>query len=301
MADTAVDTPPQGALGDTDAAAGEGNDPRRPAVPKRGARRSRTRRSLRSDIVSIGIVTSVLGFVVILPLAAVLWSATREGTDSFTRTLSDPQAVAALKFTFVASITIALVNAVTGTLIAWVLVRDRFRGKRLLESVIDLPFALPTIVAGLTLLALYGPQSPFGVNIAFHRASVFAALLFVTFPFVVRSVQPVLMELDREVELAAQSLGAKQRTIVRRIILPALIPAIVTGTGLSFAKAIGEFGSIVLISGNVPFDTEVASVYIFGRIESHDPAGAAAVSAVLLGTSVVVLAMLDVVRRRSIR
>lgn len=252
-------------------------------------------------MVSIGIVTSVLGFVVILPLAAVLWSATNDGTESFTRTLSNPQAVAALKFTFLASFAIALVNAITGTLVAWVLVRDEFRGKRLLEAVIDLPFALPTIVAGLTLLALYGPSSPVGIDIAFQKASVYAALLFVTFPFVVRSVQPVLMELDREVEQAAQSLGAKPRTIVWRIILPALVPAIVTGTGLSFAKAIGEFGSIVLISGNVPFNTEVASVYIFGLIESYDPKGAAAVSTVLLGVSVVVLALLDVVRRRSVR
>lgn len=250
---------------------------------------------------SVGIVTSVLGFVVVLPLAAVLWSATRDGSDSFVRTLSNPQAVAALRFTFVASISIACINAVTGTLIAWVLVRDRFRGKRVLEAIIDLPFALPTIVAGLTLLALYGPSSPVGVSIAFHKASVYAALLFVTFPFVVRSVQPVLMELDAEVEQAAQSLGAGPRTILRRIILPALVPAIVTGTGLSFAKAIGEFGSIVLISGNVPFDTEVASVYIFGLIESNDSAGAAAVSVVLLGTSVVVLALLDIIRRRSMR
>lgn len=253
------------------------------------------------DIVGAGIVTTVLGFIVVLPLSAVLWSATKDGDDSFVRALSNPQAIAALKFTFLAATLIAVVNAITGTLIAWVLVRDSFRGKRLLESVIDLPFALPTIVAGLTLLALYGPESPVGINLAFAKASVYAALLFVTFPFVVRSVQPVLMELDHEVEQAAQSLGASSFTIVRRIILPALVPAIVTGTGLSFAKAIGEFGSIVLISGNVPFQTEVASVYIFGLIESSDPEGAAAVSTVLLGVSVVVLALLDVVRRRSLR
>jgi sulfate transport system permease protein len=252
-------------------------------------------------VLSVGIVTAILGFVVVLPLAALVWSATKEGGDAFTRTLSNPQARAALKFTFVASLAISVVNAITGTLVAWVLVRDRFRGKRVLNAVIDLPFALPTIVAGLTLLALYGPASPLGLNIAFQRASVYAALLFVTFPFVVRSVQPVLMELDREVEQAAQSLGARPRTIVRRIVLPALVPAIATGTGLSFAKAIGEFGSIVLISGNVPFHTEVASVYIFGLIESYDPNGAAAVSCVLLATSVIVLALLDVIRRRSVR
>jgi sulfate transport system permease protein len=246
-------------------------------------------------------VTAVLGFVVLLPLAAVVWRATSGGSEAFTTTLANPQAQSALKFTLIAAAIVALVNAVTGTLIAWVLVRDEFRGKRLLEAVIDLPFAMPTIVAGLTLLALYGPEGPTGINMAFTQVSVVAALLFVTFPFVVRSVQPVLMELDREVEEAALSLGASRRVVVRRIVLPALWPAILTGTGLSFAKAIGEFGSVVLISGNVPFQTEVASVYIFGLIESGEPAAAAAVSTVLLGISVIVLAAMDVVRRKIVR
>jgi sulfate transport system permease protein len=250
---------------------------------------------------STGIITAILGFVVLLPLSAVVWSATKDGTESFTRALSNPQAIDALRFTHGAAAIVALVSAVTGTAVAWVLVRDRFRGRALLDAVIDLPFALPTIVAGLTLLALYGPQSPVGVNVAFTQASVIAALLFVTFPFVVRAVQPVLIELDREMEEAASSLGARPSTILRRIILPNLLPAILTGTGLAFAKAIGEFGSVVLISGNVPFDTEVASVYIFGLIESDDASGAAAVSTVLLAISVVVLAGIDVIRRRSTR
>ena len=145
------------------------------------------------------------------------------------------------------------------------LVRDDFRGKSVVNALIDLPFALPTIVAGLTLLALYGPESPVGVNVAYTRAAIVVALLFVTLPFVVRAVQPVLLELDREMEEAAASLGARPFTTFRRIILPNLLPAILAGAALAFARAVGEFGSIVLISGNIPFETEVASVYIFGR------------------------------------
>lgn len=265
-----------------------------------GATRPRRRRSS-GDVVSTGIITAILGFVVLLPLSAVVWSATSEGTEGFRRALANSQAQDALRFTLAAASIVAVVSAVTGTAVAWVLVRDQFRGRALLDAVIDLPFALPTIVAGLTLLALYGPESPVGINVAFTQASVIMALLFVTFPFVVRSVQPVLIELDREMEEASASLGAPARTTFRRIILPNLLPAILTGTGLAFAKAIGEFGSVVLISGNVPFDTEVASVYIFGLIESDDAAGAAAVSTVLLAISVVVLAGMDVVRRRAIR
>ena len=148
--------------------------------------------------------------------------------------------------------------------------------------VIDLPFALPTIVAGLTLLALYGPQGPIGVNVAYTRTAVLLALLFVTLPFVVRTVQPVLLELDREMEEAAASLGAGRIAIFRRIVFPNLFPAILSGVALAFARAVGEFGAVVLISGNIPFDTEIASVYIFGQIESDNVTGAAAVSVVLL-------------------
>ena len=287
MADIAA--PPNGDA----AAAVVGGMSRRP--------RRRLRTGTSGDAISTGIITAILGFVVLLPLSAVVWSATRDGSDSFIRSLDNPQAKAALTFTLTSSVVVALVSAVMGTAVAWVLVRDQFRGRWILDGVIDLPFALPTIVAGLTLLALYGPESPVGINLAFRQTSVVVALLFVTFPFVVRSVQPVLIELDREMEQAAASLGASSLTIFRRIILPALWPAILTGTGLSFAKAIGEFGSVVLISGNVPFDTEVASVYIFGLIESDDPAGAAAVSTVLLAIALVVLAGLDVLRRRAHR
>ena len=161
-------------------------------------------------------------------------------------------------------------------MIAWVLVRDEFPGKTIVNALIDLPFALPTIVAGLTLLALYGPKSPFGVNLAYTRGAVLLALLFVTLPFVVRSVQPVLMELEREAEEAASSLGARGFTVFRRVVLPSLLPAIISGAGLSFARAIGEFGSVVLISGNIPFKTQIAPVRIFALVESGDSAGAAA-------------------------
>ncbi|HET9120401.1 MAG TPA: sulfate ABC transporter permease subunit CysT, partial [Solirubrobacterales bacterium] len=199
----------------------------------------------------------------------------------------------ALKLTVITSLIVVVINAVMGTLIAWVLVRDEFPGKRNVNSVIDLPFALPTIVAGLTLLAIYGQNSPVGIHLAYTRAAVVAALLFVTLPFVVRAVQPVLMELDQEMEEAAASLGASNRRIFRSIILPNLTPAMVAGCGLAFARAIGEFGSLVLLTGNIPFKTQVASVYIFGRVETNDLSGAAAVSVFLLALSVGILFALN--------
>jgi sulfate/thiosulfate transport system permease protein len=197
--------------------------------------------------------------------------------------------VSALKLTLIAAVIVAAINAVFGTLVAWVLVRDEFPGKRVINALIDLPFALPTVVAGITLLALYGPKGPVGIDVAYTKAAIGLALLFVTLPFVVRSVQPVLIELDREMEEAAASLGAGSATTFRRIVLPNLMPAIVAGSALGFARAVGEFGSIVLISGNVPFKTQVASVYIFGQIESDNTTGAAAVSVVLLALSLLVL------------
>jgi sulfate transport system permease protein len=207
----------------------------------------------------------------------------------------------ALQLTLTSSLAVAGVNVVFGTLTAWVLVRDDFRGKAAVNALIDLPFALPTIVAGLTLLALYGPNSPVGVNVAYTKAAVYLALLFVTLPFVVRAVQPVLLELDREMEEAATSLGASGRTTFRRIVLPNLVPAILSGAALSFARAVGEFGSIVLISGNKPFDTQVSSVYIFSQVESDNIAGAAAVSVVLLGLSLLVLLAIRLLERRGTR
>ncbi len=238
-----------------------------------------------------------LGLIVLLPLAAIIWKSTQAGADGFWRAISSPSAVASLELTFAISFVVVVINAVTGTLIAWVLVRDSFRGEAFVNALIDLPFALPTIVAGLTLLALYGPRGPLGINIAYTRAAVLAALLFVTLPFVVRSVQPVLLELDREMEEAAASLGARPPAIFRRIVLPNLAPAILSGCSLAFARALGEFGSVVLISGNIPFKTEVASVHIFSLVESDAASSAAALSVVLLAGSLVSLIAFDAFRR----
>ncbi len=177
------------------------------------------------------------------------------------------------------------------------LVRDQFPGKRVLDTLIDLPFALPTIVAGIVIVALYGPNSPFGIDLAYKVSGVFFALLFVTLPFVVRTVQPVLLELDQQMEEAALSLGASRFTTFRRVIFPNLLPAIAAGTGLAFARAISEFGATVLISGNIPLKTQVAPVFIYSQIESDRLAGAAAVSVVLLALALVMLLSLDLLQR----
>ena len=244
-----------------------------------------------------GLLGIYLSALVLLPVSAVLAKSTTGGASAFWREISNPEAVAAIKLTLVVSAIVVVTNAVFGTLIAWVLVRDEFPGKRIVNALIDLPFALPTIVAGVVLLALYGKGSPMGINVAFTRASIALALLFVTLPFVVRSVQPVLHELDVSMEEAAASLGAGPATILRRIVLPSLTPAIISGVALSFARAVGEFGSLVLITGNLPFKTEVGSVYVFGQIESDNLPGAAAVSIVLLFAALAVLAALSVLSR----
>ncbi|HEY5661198.1 MAG TPA: sulfate ABC transporter permease subunit CysT [Gaiellaceae bacterium] len=255
------------------------------ALPAPKARRSA------APGLAIGLSTLYLSVVVLLPLAALAWHA--HGWDA----IKSPQAVAALKLTVSLSLVVALINAVAGTAIAWTLVRDRFVGQSFVNALVDLPFALPTIVAGLTLLALYGPKSPVGVNVAFTRWSILFALLFVTLPFVVRTVQPMLLELDTEMEDAAASLGASRFATFRRIILPNILPAILSGVALAFARAIGEFGAVVLISGNLPFKTEVLSVYVFGRIESGDPGGAAAASVAILAISFAVLLAIGGLRR----
>jgi len=246
-------------------------------------------------------VTTFLSVIVVLPLAALAWASSTEGWSGFWDAISSPQAVAALKLTLGMSLAVSLVNAVLGTITAWVLVRDRFRGQAVMNAIIDLPFALPTIVAGLTLLALYGPRSPVGVNAAYTRWAILLALLFVTLPFVVRTVQPVLQELDTEVEEAGRSLGASELAVFRRVVFPNMLPGILSGVALGFAKAVGEFGSLVIITGNLPFKTEVAPVYIFGRIESGDTAGAAAVAVVLLVISFAVLLSIGVIRHYATR
>jgi sulfate transport system permease protein len=246
----------------------------------------------------MGVATAYVSVIVLLPLSAVVVQSTKGGLNGFWGAVSAPAARSALELSLVASLVVVLINIVTGTLIAWVLVRDEFPGKSLVNAVIDLPFALPTIVASLTLLTLYGPKGAAPFDIAYTRWAILFALLFVTLPFVVRSVQPVLIELDREMEEAARSLGASPFTVFRRIVVPNLRPAILAGSGLAFARAIGEFGSVVLISGNLPFKTQVASVFVFGQIESDDVTGAAAVSVVLLLISLVVLLAIGALSRR---
>ena len=255
------------------------------ALPSPRARRSP------APGLAIGLTTLYLSVIVLLPLAALSWRA--HGWDAIT----SAQAVSSLKLTLGVSVVVALVNAVAGTMIAWTLVRDRFVGQGFVNALVDLPFALPTIVAGLTLLALYGPKSPTGINVAFTRWAILVALLFVTLPFVVRTVQLVLLELDTEMEDAAASLGAGRLATFRRVILPNILPAILSGVALAFARAVGEFGSVVLISGNLPFKTEVVSVYVFGRIESGDAGGAAAASVVILAISFAVLLAIGGFRR----
>jgi sulfate/thiosulfate transport system permease protein len=245
-----------------------------------------------------GLLGVYLSVLVLLPLAALLASAAEGGPSAFWQSVSSPEAVAALKLTLIVSAIVVAINALFGTLIAWVLVRDEFPGKRVVNALIDLPFALPTIVAGVVLLALYGKGGPAGVDITFTRAAVGLALLFVTLPFVVRSVQPVLIELDGSMEEAASSLGAGAWTVFRRIVLPNLAPAILSGVALSFARALGEFGSVVLISGNLPFKTEVGAVYIFNQVENDNVSGAAAVSVVLLLCALVVLGAMSWLSRR---
>ncbi len=260
------------------------------AVPRP---RRRARRGAPAGTLALGISTLWLSLIVLLPLAAVVARSLDGGLGDFWESATTRQALDALQFTLIVSLVVAAINAAFGTLVAWVLVRDSFRGKGFVNALIDLPFALPTIVAGLTLLALYGPSSPIGVNVAFTRIAVAMALLFVTLPFVIRSVQPVLIELDREMEEAAASLGASAFTVFRRIIFPNLVPAILSGAALAFSRAVGEFGSIILLSGNIPFETQVSSVYAFKQIESDNIDGAAAVSVVLL---VVALAVLLAIR-----
>ncbi|WP_332664279.1 sulfate ABC transporter permease subunit CysT [Aeromicrobium sp.] len=258
-------------------------------------RRTRSATSLtRTSGLGLGVALTWFSLLVLIPLALVVIQSVDGGWQTFRDTLTNSQTAAALRLTVTQALIVTLVNVVFGTLIAWVLVRDDFRGKRLLEVIIDIPFALPTIVAGLVLLSLYGPDSPLGINVANTERSVFLALLFVTLPFVVRTVEPVLLELDPEVEEAAASLGASRFTTMRRILLPALAPAITAGAALSFARGISEYGSLVLLSGNLPNKTEVASVRILTYIENGNDAAAASVAVLLLAVALVAIILLQV-------
>lgn len=272
---------------------------RPPALRRRRARRA-DGLHLASGL-GLGVSLLWLSLLVLLPLIAVMVEASKGGWAGFWDAITNEQTLAALKLTVTQALLVTAVNVVMGTMIAWVLARDDFRGKRVLDVVIDVPFALPTIVAGLVLLALYGPRSPIGVSVVNTQRAVFLAFLFVTLPFVVRTVQPVLEELEADVEEAAASLGASRITVFRRVILPSLVPAIAAGAALSFARGMSEYGSLVLLSGNRPFQTEVASVRMLTFVENGDLSSAAAVATVLLLVSLLVIVALDVISHRVAR
>jgi sulfate transport system permease protein len=224
-----------------------------------------------------------------------VWEAHKAGAHGFWQEISNPETVTALKLSFGVAFVVVAINAVFGTITAWMLVRDDFRGKSLVNAVIDLPFALPTIVAGLTLLTLYGPYSPIGVHLAFTRTAIVVALCFETLPFVIRTVQPVLLELDTEMEEAARSLGAGQVTVFRKIVLPNLLPGILSGSVLAFARALGEIGSVILIAGStVP--TTTAPILISKLLAIGETAQAAAIAIVLLVAALVVLLAVGALR-----
>ncbi|MGB3893736.1 sulfate ABC transporter permease subunit CysT [Mycolicibacter sinensis] len=249
----------------------------------------------------VGAAVIWLSLIVLAPLAAIAWQAAGGGWQAFRLAVTSHAALESFRVTLTIAAGVTVVNLVFGLLIAWVLVRDDFVGKRFIDVIIDLPFALPTIVASLVMLALYGPASPVRLHLQHTAWGVGLALAFVTLPFVVRAVQPVLLEIDREVEEAAASLGASGATVFRTVVLPSLTPALLTGAGLAFSRAIGEFGSVVLIGGAVPGKTEVSSQWIRTLIENDDPTGAAAISLVLLGISFLVLLALRLLGARVIK
>jgi sulfate transport system permease protein len=287
---TAAITPdPQATRPELDASAGEGE-----LVPGGWPSRGSGTASLR-----VGVAMLWLSVIVLLPLAAIAWQAAGGGWQAFWLAVTSNAAVESFRVTLTISAGVTVVNVVFGLLIAWVLVRDDFIGKRLVDAIIDLPFALPTIVASLVMLALYGHNSPVGLHLQHTAWGVAVALAFVTLPFVVRAVQPVLLEIDHETEEAAASLGASGSKVFTSVVLPSLTPALFSGAGLAFSRAIGEFGSVVLIGGAVPGKTEVSSQWIRTLIENDDRTGAAAISVALLAISFGVLLLLRIVGARA--
>jgi sulfate/thiosulfate transport system permease protein len=248
-----------------------------------------------------GAAVIYLSLLVLIPIAAVASQAFSGGWSPFWGAIRNPETWAALRLTLLSAVIVVIVNTFAGTAVAWVLVRDKFPGKKLLGALVDLPFALPTVIAGLTLLTLYGPDSPIHLDVANTRLAVWVALAFVTLPFAVRSIQPVLEELDLDAEEAAASLGANSFTVFRRIVLPSLAPAMISGASLAFARALGEYGSLVLFTSGLPFKTMVASIRIFGFVESDDYQAAAAVSLFLLLGSLAILLALGALRRHLTR
>ena len=254
------------------------------------------------------ITFTYIAFLLILPIAALLTKAVSEPFESFWKTATSPLALSSYEITFVTAFAAAAINGIFGTLIAWVIVRYDFLGKRFLEAVVDLPFALPTAVAGLTLATVYSEKgwlgsllAPLGIKIAFTRLGVFVAMVFISLPFIVRTVQPVLTDLEKEIEEAAWSLGASKFQTFVRVVLPPLTPSILTGIALGFSRAVGEYGSTVIIASNTPFKDLITPILIFQRLEQYDYVGATVIGTVMLGISFVSLLAINLLQAWSKR
>ncbi len=252
---------------------------------------------------ALGFTLLYLSLIVLIPIAALIARPWEHGVDGFWRSVSDPRVVAALRLTFIASLVASAINGVVGVVITWVLVRYRFPGRRLIDAAIDLPFALPTAVAGIALTALYAPHGwigrlfdPFGLKIAYTPLGVCVALVFVGLPFVVRTLQPVMQDMDADIEEAATLLGAGPIRRLFSVFLPTLTPALLTGVSLAFARAVGEYGSVIFIAGNMPFHSEIAPLLIVNKLEQFDYSGAAAVGVVMLAFSFLALLAINLVQ-----
>ena len=250
--------------------------------------------------ITLGLTLFYLGLLLVVPVAALLLYTASMSWDDFWRAVSDRQVVASYKLSFGASFVAALINLVFGALVAWVLVRYRFPGKKIVDALVDLPFAMPTAVAGIALVTLYAPTgwvgqylTVFGVQIAYTWLGVVVALTYIGLPFVVRTVQPVLEDIDKEVEEASAIMGASRFTTLRRVVIPTLLPALLTGFALAFARAVGEYGSVIFISGNLPFRTEITPLLIVAKAEQFDYHGAAAIGSVMLIAAFLLLLLIN--------
>ena len=252
---------------------------------------------------ALGFSVAYLTLIILIPLSGLAWRSASLGWDQFWSIATDERVVQSLKLSFGTSLVAAAVNVVFGTIVAWVLVRYRFPGRRIVDAMVDLPFALPTAVAGIALTTLYAPKGwigslfmPLGIKIAYTPLGIIIALVFIGLPFVVRTVQPVMEEIDREVEEAAATLGASRLQTITRVLLPGLAPAIVTGFSLAFARAVGEYGSVIFIAGNLPFRTEITPLLIVIKLEEYNYAAATAIAAIMLMISFVMLLVINLLQ-----
>ena len=273
-------------------------------------RSTRDNKQTNSKKISLPWVMTIgyLSLILFLPLAALITKSFSLGMGEFWQTATDPVALSAYEVTFITALAAGIINGVMGTLVAWILVRYQFPGKKIVDGAIDIPFALPTSVAGLVLATIYSNNgwigqlfAPFGIKIAFTRLGVFVAMLFISLPFIVRTLQPVLLELEPEIEQAAWSLGASDSQTFWRVILPPLIPPILTGMALGFSRAVGEYGSVVLIASSIPFKDLIAPVLVFQKLEQYDYAGATVIGTVLLLVSLVLLLLINILQQWSRR